>query len=298
MGLKYAIKTSALALVGLDILERPREILSMVADAGFDAIDVLGDPDRITSKLAGEIARAAASFGLGVSAVGGAWAAWQVGKERDLASSDEAARAHAVGYARKCVDLALSLGSPVFQLCAAPARLQYPFSSVPIETLRSNFVSSTREICDYAIQRNVNIAIEPINRYEGYPGFLNTVAGTLSVIEEVAATNLGILVDLFHANIEDPSICAALRMAGDKLMDVHLSDSNRHAPGTGHIDFVRVIRTLDDMQYGGYMALGLLPTVHDVETIREALLERALSYMKELEQALALQKSAYQGAAG
>jgi D-psicose/D-tagatose/L-ribulose 3-epimerase len=298
MGLKYAIKTSALALVGLDILERPREILSMVADAGFDAIDVLGDPDRISSKLASEIARTAASFGLGVSAVGGAWAAWQVGEERDLASSDETARALAVGYARRCVDLALSLGSPVFQLCAAPARLQYPFSSVPIETLRRSFVRSTREICHYAMQRNINIAIEPINRYEGHPGFLNTVAGTLSVIEEVAARNLGILVDLFHANIEDPSICGALRMAGDKLMDVHLSDSNRHVPGTGHIDFVRVIRTLDEMRYDGYMALGILPTVHDVDTMREGLLERSLSYMKELEHALALQKSVYAGAAG
>ena len=293
MGLKYSIKTSALALVGLNVLDKPREVLKRAADVGYDAIDVSGDPATITPKIAREMACMAASFGLKVSAVGGAWAAWQVGEERDLASSDDVARTYAVCYAQKCVDLCVDLGAPFFQLCAAPFRSQYPFSSVPIDTLRRNFIRSTKEICRYAAERGIDIGVEPINRFEGYPGFLNTVADAVSVVEEIGDTNLGVMVDLFHANIEDPSVCIAIKTAGTKMMDVHLSDSNRHAPGAGHIDFVAVIQTLDEMQYQGYLALGILPPTRDIETIRQGVLETSLSYMKQLERGLALQKSVY-----
>jgi len=293
MGLRYSIKTSALALIGLKVLDRPREVLKRAADAGYDAIDVSGDPATITPKIARQMARIAASFDLKVSAVGGAWGAWQVGEERDLASSDDAARTYAVGYAEKCIDLCVHLGAPSFQLCAAPFRPQYPFSSVPIDTLRRNFVRSTKEICRYAAERGIDIGIEPINRFEGYPGFLNTVADAVSVVEEVGDSNLGVMVDLYRANIEDPSVCSAIRTAGTKMMDVHLSDSNRHAPGTGHIDFVAIIQTLDEMQYQAYLALGILPATRDVETIRQGVLETSLSYMKQLERGLALQKSVY-----
>src|SRR5258708_19017975 len=243
MACKSSVILRTLAMVGANVGQRPREVLKAVADAGYDAVDIDGEPDRIAPALVTEVVETAHSLGLEIAGVVGAWGAWHAGEERDLASSDEAVTAHAVSYAKKCIDLCASLGSPVFLICAAPARSQYPVSSVPYDIARRNFVRSARELAKYADERGVPVAIEPINRFEGYAGFLNSVADAVSVAEEVNASGLGVMVDFFHANIEDTSIDDALRLASNRLMHIPPADSNRQAPGPGHVDVLQAIRT-------------------------------------------------------
>ena len=43
--------------------------------------------------------------------------------------------------------------------------------------------------------------------------------------------------DVFHMNIEDASIGGSLKAAKDVIAYVHFADSNRWAPGDGHLDF-------------------------------------------------------------
>ena len=285
MALKYSVKNNGLERIGLNVLEKPRQVLEVLARAGYGGIEVKGEPDRIDSRLAREIAGVADSLGVKVSAVGGAWGAWDAGEERDLGSSEDAVRRYALDYAKKCVNLAADLEAPIFEICAAPFRQEYPFSSVPLETSKQNFIQAVSELCQYAADHNVAIAIEPINRFEGYPGFLNAVDDAMIVIDEIAAGNLGVLLDFFHANIEDVSIPGAIRMAGSKLMNIHLSDSNRDAPGTGHIDFIDAIKALAEVGYEGYISMGFLPSRLDLDKLREAFLEKSVGYMKEQERA-------------
>ena len=104
---------------------------------------------------------------------------------------------------------------------------------------------------------NIRLAIEPINRYE--TNLINTVADALDVINQVGADNLGVLFDTFHANIEEPNIAVSLRACGSRLFHVHVADSNRWYPGAGHIDFARVIATLREMKYAGWISAEILP---------------------------------------
>ncbi len=55
-GLKYSIVVDTLATFGLSIWEKPREVLEMVANAGYDAVDFTAEPDRIDLKVYREIA--------------------------------------------------------------------------------------------------------------------------------------------------------------------------------------------------------------------------------------------------
>jgi sugar phosphate isomerase/epimerase len=285
VALKYSVILATLAMAGANVWQQPREVLEAVADAGYDAVDIDGEPNRIAPAPMTEVVETAHSLGLEIAGVVGAWGAWHAGEERDLASSDKAVTAHAVSYARTCIDLCASLGQPVFLICAAPAHSQYPISSVPYDVSRRNFVRSARQIADYAGERGVDVAIEPINRFEGYAGFLNSVADAVSVAEEVDVSSMGVMVDFFHANIEDTSIADALRLAGDRLLHIHLADSNRQAPGTGHIDFLQVIRTLNAMGYERYLALDCVPPKPDLKTF----LTGSIGYMKAVEQAVSLQ---------
>lgn len=117
--------------------------------------------------------------------------------------------------------------------------------------------SALTRLAGQAAERDVRLAVEPINRYE--TTLLNTVAETNAIIDSVGANNIGILFDTFHANIEEPSITASLRACGTRLFHIHLADSNRWAPGAGHTDFAAVLGTLREMNYPGWVSTEILP---------------------------------------
>ena len=70
---------------------------------------------------------------------------------------------------------------------------------------------------------------------------VNTVAQAAELVREAGSPGVRILADTYHMNIEEDDPCAALRAAGDLLGAVHLSDSNRHQPGTGHVPFAAIV---------------------------------------------------------
>ena len=288
MSHKYSVILVTLASDGGNVWERPREVLETVANAGYDGVDLDAEPDRIDPQQFNEVASLATSLGLKVPALICAWGGWHAGEVRDLASSDESVRSYAVSYTKKCVDLAASLDEPpLIEIAAVPPHSEYPVTSVPRPTLRRNFVKSTREISAYAAPRGVRVAIEPINRFEGYAGFLNSIIEARSVADEVGADNVGVLADFFHVNIEDAALADTLRLAGDRLMCIHLADNNRQAPGTGHIDFLQVVRTLNAIGYSGYFSLDAVPARPDWKT----LVKSSIDFMKQMEQTAALQDS-------
>ena len=109
----------------------------------------------------------------------------------------------------------------------------------------------------YASLENVTLAIEPINRYE--TNLINTVAEGLALLEKVGSESLGLLLDTFHMNIEEPSIEESVRMADERIFHFHVADSNRWYPGAGHIDFGRVVDVLHQIGYDGYLSAEILP---------------------------------------
>jgi len=65
--------------------------------------------------------------------------------------------------------------------------------------------------------------------------------------------------DLFHMNIEDVSFRRAFESARDYISYVHVADSNRLAPGWGHMPFDEIFEILRDIGYDGYLTAEILP---------------------------------------
>lgn len=122
----------------------------------------------------------------------------------------------------------------------------------------------------------VGLVIEPINRYE--TDWLHTVGETVRLIERVGHPRLGVLADTFHMNIEERSIEGALEEGKSHLRHVHVADSNRWAPGDGHLDFRTILRTLRQLEYAGYLSAEILPRPDEETAAR-----RALSYLKDIQ---------------
>jgi len=82
---------------------------------------------------------------------------------------------------------------------------------------------------------------------------------TCSFIKKIDTANIGMLIDTFHMNIEEASIYGSMKNSRNYISHVHVADSNRWAPGSGHLDFARIIKTLEEIDYKGYISAEILP---------------------------------------
>lgn len=103
----------------------------------------------------------------------------------------------------------------------------------------------------------VKLVIESINRYE--TNLINTVESGMKLLDKLKLDNVGLLLDTFHANIEEPSILDSIIMAKDRLFHFHVADSNRWYPGARHIDVRAIIDTLVQINYNGFISAEIMP---------------------------------------
>ncbi len=125
------------------------------------------------------------------------------------------------------------------------------------EDAEALLIESCRELCDFAGENKVSIVIEPVNRYE--INFINNIEEGAELVEKVGRKNLGLMPDVFHMNIEDAGIGRTLAKFADHVRYVHLADSNRLAPGWGHLDFGDIFSALRKIKYRGWCSVEILP---------------------------------------
>jgi len=116
-------------------------------------------------------------------------------------------------------------------------------------------VKALGECADY--NPDVRLVIEPCNRYEA--NTVNTVDAGLDLLDKVGRENVGLLLDTFHMNIEEPNMLKSINKAGRKIFHFHIADSNRWYPGAGHIDFNAVIDQLKKVGYSGFLSAEIIP---------------------------------------
>jgi D-psicose/D-tagatose/L-ribulose 3-epimerase len=99
----------------------------------------------------------------------------------------------------------------------------------------------------------VTLAIEPLNRFETY--FLNTAADASALCAQIDHPRIGVLLDTFHTNIEEKDVAAAFHSLGGQLKHVQACENDRGIPGTGHVDFGGIFRSLADMGYDAWITI-------------------------------------------
>lgn len=119
------------------------------------------------------------------------------------------------------------------------------------------FIDTMERICEAAEKDGVTIIIEPVNRYE--INFVNSLDEGAELLSKLKASNTGLMPDVFHMNIEDDKIGASLIRNASYVRYIHFADSNRWAPGQGHIDFDDVFDGLKAAAFDGWASIEILP---------------------------------------
>ncbi len=220
-----------------------------LAALGFDGVELaIRDPAAVDAGRVADVVRAA---GVSVPALGTGQAFLHDGLS--ISSADPGVRGAAAGRLSAHVRLAARLRSLVI------IGLIRGRTDGGVEVTTRRFLEGMKPVLDAAAAAGIRLVIEPINRYE--TDFLATVDETLAIIDASAAPHLGVLADTFHMNIEEVRIedgLAAAAAAG-RLWHVHTADSNRWAPGFGHLDFGAVVTSLRRFGYTGFLSAEILP---------------------------------------
>lgn len=174
------------------------------------------------------------------------------GEEDNPISPDPAVRAKGIELTKKTIDCCAAAGAET---------LVGPYHSAiglfsgagPTEDEWKWGVESMREVAEHAAQAGVMLGVEALNRFECY--FLNTHADSTRFVREVDHPSCGIMYDTFHSNIEEKNIADAVKVGGDKLIHIHISENDRSTPGEGIIRWDDNFNAIAESGYDGWMVI-------------------------------------------
>jgi len=159
--------------------------------------------------------------------------------ESDLSSNSGAARQRAIDYIKRTLPFAAAVGAGY--MLVVPGAVGRPAACDDTEFDRS--AQTLRLVADLFVEHGVRAAVEPIRAAE--VSFCHTVADALRYIEAVGHPGVQhVNGDVYHMQSEESHIGTAVLEAGERLLNLHLADSNRGALGDGSLDADTLIRAL------------------------------------------------------
>lgn len=223
------------------------DLVYKIKDMGFDIIEVpVENKDLIDWPKLKAIVK---ETGLKVT-ISGAF-----GPGRDISSEDRSVREEGLQYIIDCIKIAEDMGSPIFggPVYSAVGKTRF-ISEEQKKRERAWCVENLTKAGKVAEDRGIIIGVEPLNRFES--DMVNTVDQAISLVKEVANSNIKIQLDTFHNNIEEKDIPTSIRKIG-KGMLCHVlgNESDRGTPGTGNVDWVGIKAALAEIEYDGAIVI-------------------------------------------
>ena len=131
------------------------------------------------------------------------------------------------------------------------------------EKMHDTVIAGLKKVAPIAEKHNVTLILEPMNIRVDHKGHcLYGSAPTLKIIKAVGSKFVKINWDLYHMHITEGDLCGHLKegFAADAIGYIQLADHpGRNEPGTGEINYSRVLKELKTLKYDGYVGLELVP---------------------------------------
>jgi sugar phosphate isomerase/epimerase len=218
-------------------------------ELGYDAVEIFPSaPDALDGK---QVRALLQEHGLALAAVG-TGAGW-VKHRLNLTLPDAAVRTKARTFIRGIIDFAGPLGAP-----AIIGSMQGRHGDgVDAATAHAYLAEALNDLGEHARQYNVPLIYEPLNRYE--TNMATTVEAGVKILAGLSTKNVVLLADLFHMNIEETDIAAALKAGGKHIGHVHFVDTNRRPAGLGHMDYRPIVAALEAIGYNGFASAEAFP---------------------------------------
>lgn len=259
------------------------ELVPKISAMGFQAIELplenIGDWDPLRTR------DLLAKYALEPVVIGA------MGPGRSLiASAGDVQTTHA--YLSACIAAADLVGARIVAgPFTAPTGVTWRMNMQQRADILTELRANLAPLVDVAGARNVQLGIEPLNRYE--TSVLNTIEQSLDALEPLLGPALGLALDTYHLNIEEKRPDDAIRTAGEHIAHVQVCGSDRGAVGDDHTDWAATITALNDARYDGVLGLesftGENATIAVAASVwrplaptQDALAERSIAYLRAI----------------
>jgi D-psicose/D-tagatose/L-ribulose 3-epimerase len=238
-GINTFLWASPFKTQNLSLLEKGKSL-------GFDLVEIPieGEGDIDYAKAAEAYKRAGVQCSL--CAV--------MGPNRDPSHEDEAIQKGGVSYLKHCIDAAALLHATalVGPLYAAVGR---QWQATPEQRTRDleRCAKNLKVVARYAEDKGVTLALEPLNRFE--TSFINLTEQAIELMKMIDSPRVKLMMDTFHANIEEKHLGTAIEAAGKHLVHLHANENDRGTPGTGHVAWVEVAAALKKIGFSGTLVI-------------------------------------------
>ncbi|CAN5670839.1 sugar phosphate isomerase/epimerase [soil metagenome] len=163
-------------------------------------------------------------------------------------------------FLEEAVQTTAALGSPVLTGCLYTHL--GTLTGKPPEPAELEAVARVlKETARRAADRSVELGIEAVNRYETY--LLNLASQAGELLDRIDEPNVFVHLDTYHMNIEEKGFYEPIVSLGSRLGYIHLSESDRGTPGTANVHWDEVFRGLEDIDYGGALAMESFAAVNE-----------------------------------
>lgn len=221
-----------------------RELAPVIKEWGFDLIELpienIGDWDPVAAHAL------LSDLGLATTVT------LVMGEGRELVATDPATVRSTQDYLRSVIDAAYAVGSPVI---AGPAYTSvgrtWRLSDEQRRACYAELTENLAPVLDHGRPAGVQLAVEPLNRYE--TSLINTVDQALTALRDLPEA--GLLLDVYHMNIEETDVPAAIRRADSRIAHVQVCANDRGVPGADHLPWPQILDALDDVGYAGPLCI-------------------------------------------
>ena len=225
------------------------ERFALAAKAGFSAVEFLFPYDH----PAADIRQRLDDHGLQLVLHNLPAGDWDKG-ERGIACHPDRVAEFQAGV-RRAVDYAQALG--VTQLNCLVGKAPTHLADV---VLRTTLIDNLRFAAQALDEANLRLLIEPINTFDIPNFYIHTTAQGLRLIDEVAARNVFLQYDIYHAQRMEGELAATLEKNLHRIGHIQLADNpGRHEPGSGEINYDFLLPFIDRLGYSGWIGCEYKP---------------------------------------
>lgn len=129
------------------------------------------------------------------------------------------------------------------------------------ESMHANIIAGLKLAAPIAEAGDLMLIIEPMNIRVDHKGHcLYGSPDAVRICREVNSPSVKINWDLYHMQISEGDLCGRLREGFDQVGYLQLADHpGRNEPGTGEINYARVLREAKELGYNDYIGLECWP---------------------------------------
>jgi sugar phosphate isomerase/epimerase len=205
---------------------------------------------------------------------------WLLVKPRGLhlATRDRTLREKSWSYLSRLIDFCADLGGHLMIL-GSPQQRNTRDGMTAQEAL-GRLAEGLSELAPAARDRDVTLLMEAVSSEE--TDVVSTLAEAVEVVDRVSHGHVRTMFDCHNAADEGSHFLSLVERYWSRIRHVHVNEIDGRHPGTGDVDFERLLRFLRDRNYGGWVSL----EVFDFRAGGERIARESISYLREIESRL------------